>query len=75
MAEAVFWDVGSVILNADSVRRAHEKFVPRIVENYAPETSVEDTAEGSSAGPRSQNEWTRFVIVIQLWENPYKLPA
>ncbi|WP_423743342.1 HAD family hydrolase (plasmid) [Haladaptatus sp. SPP-AMP-3] len=39
---AVFWDIGGVILDSGSVRRAHEAFVRTIVERYAPEASVED---------------------------------
>jgi putative hydrolase of the HAD superfamily len=39
---AVFWDIGGVILDSASVRRAHEAFVRAIVETHAPEESVED---------------------------------
>ncbi|MFC4551221.1 MULTISPECIES: HAD family hydrolase [Halorussus] len=42
---AVFWDIGGVILNADSVRRAHREFVRRVVEEHAPETPVADALE------------------------------
>jgi putative hydrolase of the HAD superfamily len=40
--EAVFWDIGGVLLDPDSVRRAHEAFVGRLVAERAPERSVED---------------------------------
>ena len=42
---AVFWDIGGVILDADSVREAHEAFVRRVVEEHAPEASAEAAIE------------------------------
>ncbi|UPV72879.1 HAD family hydrolase [Halorussus limi] len=42
---AVFWDIGGVVLDPDSVREAHEAFVGRLVEEYAPERSPEDAVE------------------------------
>lgn len=43
--QAVFWDIGGVILDSASVRRAHEEFVRTVVETHAPEESVADALE------------------------------
>jgi len=42
---AVFWDIGGVILDTSSVRRAHEAWVGAIVERYAPNESVAEAIE------------------------------
>ena len=42
---AVFWDIGGVILDTASVRRAHEEFVGTIVARRSGDESVEDAIE------------------------------
>ncbi|SDC06784.1 HAD family hydrolase [Natrinema hispanicum] len=39
--EAVFWDIGGVILALDSVQRAHAEFVARLLEHHSIETTLE----------------------------------
>ncbi|WP_309221821.1 HAD family hydrolase [Halorussus sp. MSC15.2] len=51
---AVFWDIGGVILDPESVRRAHEAFVERLVEEYVPERSPDDAGGHGPTNPRSQ---------------------
>ena len=46
---AVFWDIGGVVLDPDSVREAHEAFVRRVVEEHASETAVGDNRETADA--------------------------
>ncbi|WP_435180111.1 HAD family hydrolase [Halorussus sp. AFM4] len=46
---AVFWDIGGVVLDPDSVREAHEQFVRRVVAEQAPETAVEAEIELADA--------------------------
>lgn len=41
--DAVFWDIGGVILDLESVQRAHERFVDELVERYGT-TGVDDPA-------------------------------
>ena len=43
--QAVFWDIGGVILDAASVRRAHEAFVGEIIEQRAPDEPVTEAIE------------------------------
>lgn len=45
MTEAVFWDIGGVILDPASVRRAHEEFVRRIVETHASDEDAESDGD------------------------------
>ncbi len=41
----MFWDIGGVILDIESVRDAHEVFLRRLVETHAPDTPVEDAIQ------------------------------
>ena len=43
--EAVFWDIGGVILDTASVRRAHEAFVGAVIERYGVDATVEEGIE------------------------------
>ena len=43
--QAVFWDIGGVILDTASVRRAHEAFVGAVIERYAVNATVEEGIE------------------------------
>lgn len=40
--EAVFWDIGGVILDIDSVREGHRWFIERLVEEHEIDASPED---------------------------------
>ncbi|NHN57644.1 HAD family hydrolase [Halorussus rarus] len=46
---AVFWDIGGVVLDPDSVREAHEAFVRRVVAEHASDTSVGEEIETADA--------------------------
>lgn len=38
--DAIFWDIGGVILNHESVRTVHESFVETLVDTYDPDDSL-----------------------------------
>ena len=43
--DAVFWDIGGVILDVDSVKEGHRRYVEALVEEYDLDASVDETIE------------------------------
>ena len=55
---AVFWDIGGVVLDLDSVREAHEEFVRRVVESHTPEAEI-DVADAVETWRTAVGEYFR----------------
>ncbi|ELY47253.1 HAD family hydrolase [Natronorubrum sulfidifaciens] len=69
--EAVFWDIGGVILDLESVREAHEAFIATLVERHDLETTVEEaTATWRSAVGNHfrEREGTEFRAARNAYE-------
>jgi len=59
--DAVFWDIGGVILDLESVQTAHERFVDELVARYGIAGSDDATADGEDASSDPLDTWRGVV--------------